>query len=689
MPRLTNLETFGVAAGVCFFHSAVVMRIPIVLFVALSAVSLRAQTTEPEERLTRWLDRIAQEQLDRREAQIKQVETVEAAERRKERVRKKILELIGGLPDYSGPLNGKVTGRIDKQKYIIEKIVFESLPRLYVTADLYRPNKPGRYPGVLIMLGHWDQGKIAEQRLAANLAMKGFVALAYDPIGQGERIQAYDRRTGGTLGGWSTEEHFQAGAQSLLAGEHFARYMIWDGKRALDYLTSRPEVEIERIGCTGCSGGGTLSSYLSALDPRVKAAAPACWMNSYRVLFTGPVGDSEQSIPNFLSAGLDETDYVELFAPKPWLIVSTIEDFFPLEGARDIFQEARAWYRLYNATDHVDWAVGPGPHGTPQPQRERIYEWMIRWLKDGQGDPKEEPVEMAPDHELLATATGQVTTDLGSREIYQIIHENFEKRRGSGTIPELRDEVRRLMVRGQETPVESRVTEETRTAEWITQKMLLETEPGIELNARLLVPRGEGRRPGLIVVETEATPSTLATDAVRRGAVVLALAPRGLPRSDDRRPFGGDYLANTRAFLVGLNLPGMRAYDIRRGVDFLASRHDVDAGAIRAVARGEAGIWLLLAAAVDPRMQRIWLDRTPHSLRAALDEPLNRNLHMAVIPGFCLKWDLADLVSAVQLRIVLWTDPTNWMRTVVPLGGTFRYRYLSEGDGPFLDELLR
>jgi len=689
MPRLTNLETFGVAAGVCFFHSAVVMRIPIVLFVALSAVSLRAQTTEPEERLTRWLDRIAQEQLDRREAQIKQVETVEAAERRKERVRKKILELIGGLPDYSGPLNGKVTGRIDKQKYIIEKIVFESLPRLYVTADLYRPNKPGRYPGVLIMLGHWDQGKIAEQRLAANLAMKGFVALAYDPIGQGERIQAYDRRTGGTLGGWSTEEHFQAGAQSLLAGEHFARYMIWDGKRALDYLTSRPEVEIERIGCTGCSGGGTLSSYLSALDPRVKAAAPACWMNSYRVLFTGPVGDSEQSIPNFLSAGLDETDYVELFAPKPWLIVSTIEDFFPLEGARDIFQEARAWYRLYNATDHVDWAVGPGPHGTPQPQRERIYEWMIRWLKDGQGDPKEEPVEMAPDHELLATATGQVTTDLGSREIYQIIHENFEKRRGSGTIPELRDEVRRLMVRGQETPVESRVTEETRTAEWITQKMLLETEPGIELNARLLVPRGEGRRPGLIVVETEATPSTLATDAVRRGAVVLALAPRGLPRSDDRRPFGGDYLANTRAFLVGLNLPGMRAYDIRRGVDFLASRHDVDAGAIRAVARGEAGIWLLLAAAVDPRMQRIWLDRTPHSLRAALDEPLNRNLHMAVIPGFCLKWDLADLVSATEGRSVLWTDPTNWMGVVTPVTGNFRYRYLSEGDGPFLDELLR
>ncbi len=667
------------------------MLIRMILSIALAAVSLAAQATDSETQLTRWLDRIAQAQLDKRDAVIKQIQTVEAAERRKEHVRKTILDLIGGLPDYSGPLNAKVTGRIDKQNYIIEKIVFESLPHFYVTGNLYRPSKPGRYPGVLIQLGHWDQGKVAEQRLAANFALKGFVAFACDPIGQGERIQAYDRRLGASLGGWSTEEHFQAGAQSLLAGEHFARYMIWDAKRALDYLVSRPEVDAERIGCTGCSGGGTLTAYISALDPRIKAAAPACWMNSYRALFTGPVGDSEQSVPNFISSGLDETDYVELFAPKPWLIVSTIEDFFSLEGARTVYNEARGWYRLYNAEDHVDWAVGPGPHGTPQPLRERIYEWMIRWLKDGHGSVNEEPVEMEPDHELLATAGGQVTLDLGSREIYEIIRERFERRRekGARNTKELVDAVRQLMSPLQEMPLGSRVTEETRTSEWISQKMLLETEPGVELHGTLLVPRAVGRKPAVLVVETESTSSTLATDAVRRGVVVLTLAPRGFPRTDDRRPFGGDYAANTRAFLVGRNMAGMRAYDIQRGVDFLAARPDVDAGAIRGIARGEPGIWLLMAAAVDPRLQRIWLDRTPHSLRAALDEPLNRNLHMAVIPGFCLKWDLPDLAAAMDARPVLWTDPTNWMRVVTPLAGNFRYRYSSEGDAPYLDDLLK
>ena len=616
--------------------------------------------------------------------------TLEAAARRQNDVRRKIIDLIGGLPDYHGPLHAKTTGRVDRQNYIIEKVIFESLPNFHVTGDLYRPNRPGRFPAVLIMLGHWDQGKAAEQRLATNLALKGFVAFAYDPIGQGERIQAFDRRTGATLGGWSTEEHFQAGAQSLLAGEHLARYMIWDGMRALDYLATRPEVDLERIGCTGCSGGGTLSTYVSALDARIKAAAPACWMNSYRVLFTGPVGDSEQSIPNFLSSGLDETDYVELFAPKPWLIVSTIEDFFPLEGARVVFHEAREWYRLFHAEDHVDWAVGPGPHGTPQPQRERIYEWMIRWLKDGQGDPREEPADLVPDHELWATVSGQTTVDLGSREMYQVIHESLDQRRkATRRTGNVSEEVRSLMPPAQADPVTSRVKEESRTSDVVSQQLVLEVEPGIELQARFLAPRTPGRKPAVLLVETDAGPSTLAAGAARRERVVLELAPRGFPRSDDKRPFGGDYLANTRAFLIGRNLPAMRAFDISRGVEFLCKRPDVDPAAIRAMARGESGIWLLMAAAVDSRIQRIWLDRTPYSLASAFDGPLNRNLHMAVIPGFCQRWDLEDMVAALAPRKVIWTDPTSWMGAVTPLPGNFRYRYLSQGDDRFLDELLQ
>src|SRR5262249_25917919 len=382
-----------------------------------------------DDHFLKWMDRIAQDQLSEREAAVAKIQTAAEAEARKQAVREKIFELIGGLPDYSGPLNAKITGRIDTQKYVIEKVIFESLPKVFVTGNVYHPKETGRYPGVLIPMGHWIEGKPAAQEIAANLAMKGFVALAYDPIGQGERLQAYDQRTRASLAGGSTDQHILAGGQTLLGGGSFARYRIWDAKRALDYLVSRPDVESEKIGCTGCSGGGTLTTYIAALDPRIKVAVPACYMSTFRLLFSGPTGDSEQSVPGFLSSGLDLADYVELFAPKPYLIVSTVADFFPIEGARHPSQEAREWYGLYKAQDKIQWAIGPGGHGTPQEVRERIYDWMIRWLKDGKGDYHEEPIEPQPVFKLFASESGQA----GGRDIYEVIADEFRRRQSGGT----------------------------------------------------------------------------------------------------------------------------------------------------------------------------------------------------------------------------------------------------------------
>jgi len=660
------------------------MRLLLVIF-PLVCSSVFAQETDAERRLLRWMDRIAQQQLDARAKRIDEVRSIEDAEHRKAEVRAKILELVGGLPDYNGPLKASVTGRIERPRYVIEKVVFESLPRLLVTANLYRPKQPGKYPGVLLPLGHWEEGKPAMQRIAINLALKGFVALAYDPLGQGERLQAYDPRLGRSLAGGATDQHFLAGAQSLLVGESFARYRIWDAKRALDYLLSRPEVEADKIGCTGCSGGGTLTTYISALDSRIKVAAPACYMNSFRILFSGSVGDSEQSLPGFLSAGLDQTDYVELFAPKPWLIASTLEDFFTPEGARQVFEEARRWYRIYGSEEKVQWVLGPGEHGTPAVVREAIYEWMIRWLRGGKGDPHEEDVEILPAHALLAAKSGQVSEE-GSLDIWQVILEKFQRRKG--TIEELHAELRQLVNPTSSMP-RVRVTSEKFGREWDTQTLLLETEPGLEIDATLLIPRAPGHKPGAILVESQASPSELASQLAGRGTVVLALAPRGLPHHDEATAFVGDWLANSRAWLIGKNLPGMRALDILRSLDWLAARPDVDPKSIHAVARGVAGVWLLMAAAMDSRLTRIWIDRTPYSLRSALEQPLHKNLHAAVIPGFCLRWDLDELRQAIAPRHVFWTDPTDWMDKVVPLAGDFRYRGFEEEDEQILNEWVR
>ncbi|MSV27508.1 MAG: hypothetical protein EXQ52_02005 [Bryobacterales bacterium] len=650
------------------------MRILLLCIVWTVAAPLPGQ-----DRFVQWMDRIAQKQLDAREAAVAKIRTVEEAEARKTAVRARLLELLGGLPDYNGPLNAKVTGRLEKPRYTIEKVIFESLPQLYVTANLYLPRDGGKHPGILFPLGHWDNGKPAVQRTAANLALKGFAVLVYDPLGQGERQQAYDRRIGGSLAGGSVEQHLMAGGQSVLAGESFARYRIWDAKRALDYLVSRPEVDGGKIGCTGCSGGGTVATYISALDSRIKVAAPACYMNTFRLLFAGPTGDSEQTWPGFLSSGLDLADYAELFAPKPWLISSTVGDFFPIEGARHFFHEARNWYGIYGAREKIKWAIGPGGHGTPVEVREAIYEWMIRWLKNGKGDPKEadwkeEPVDFEPDFRLFAEAGGQV----GGRGIFQVIKEVFDKRRVAGTKEEMLAELRRIAPSPDQRPPVTKVISETAGVEVRTQQIAFETEPGLEIEGTLYIPVARGRKPAMLLLDVKAgTAAKLAAD----GHVTLALTPRG--SKEPVNPvfrFSGDWLTNTRAWLIGRNLPGMRAADVMRGVDLLVARGDVNAASVRVGARGVAGVWALIAGALDPRISKVSLDRTPNSWRSALDQPLHRDLHAALIPGFALRWDLEDIIRAISPRPVAWTDPTNWMGTVQGGIAGFHYRTFEDLD---------
>ncbi|HUS08780.1 MAG TPA: acetylxylan esterase [Bryobacteraceae bacterium] len=576
--------------------------LPLFLFTSL----LSAQEGE----FLKRMDAVAQKQLAKRSEVIQAITTRDQAERRKQTVRAKVLELLGGLPTYNGPLNPRVTGRLDRGQYLIEKVIFDSLPGLHVTANLYRPSAAGKYPGILLPLGHYENGKpaVPVQTIAANLVLKGFIVLVYDPLGQGERLQAYDAATGKSRAGGSTEQHIIAGGQSILVGQTFARYRIWDAKRALDYLVSRPEVDTGKIGCTGCSGGGTIATYISALDPRIKVAAPTCYLNSYRTLFAGSVGDSEQSLPNFISSGLDETDYVEMFAPKPWLMGSTKEDFFTVKGAGQVYEEAKRWYGIYGAADRLKWVVGPGPHGTPVEIREAIYEWMIRWLKDGKGDAKEQPSTPLPDKELFASESGQA----GGRQIHEVIREApFQQ----GSQAELKAKVSQWMRAG---------------------------ELEMPLQVQVLPAKAQGRRPAVILVET--APPQDATKLAMDNEVVAVLVPTGLPaRTRPGRAFSGDWLANTRALMIGYNLTGIRARDIVRTVDLLSARPDVDPRQIRVAAKGMAGVWAQLARFSDARITGATAEGTPRSLRELLDAPAVRDVHDAALPGFLLHWDLKDL----------------------------------------------
>ena len=504
------------------------------------------------------------------------------------------------------------------------------------------------------------------------------MALTYDPLGLGERKQTYDARIGQSIAGCCANEHLQAGAQAMLIGQSVARYFIFDAMRALDYLVSRREVDAERIGAAGCSGGGNVTTFVSALDPRIKAAAPACYLNSLRVLFTGPTPDSEMSMPRFVEAGLDHADFLEMAAPKPWLILATAGDFFTPAGARIVYEEARRWYGLFGAEERVRYFVGPGPHGTPLETREEINAWMIRWLAGGKGDAKEEAAAALLGCGVGGDGVGAGGERAGEPQVHEVIRTEMRARRQSRPLAELPAYLRGLGITTDRRAPVARTVEGERIA--------FQSEPGVEIQGTLHVPRGPGRKPALLLV-ADGSSAALAEKAA--GKVVLEIEPRDTTASNDKRPYLGNWLVNERADLIGRSLPAMRARDILRAVDVLATRADVDPSMIRAAAAEVKGIWLLLAAAADDRIGGVWLDRTPATLSSAMDAPLNTNLFDALIRGFLLHWDLPDLVRAMGNRPAIRTDPQDWNRKAVVAGAGFRYRGNGESDESLLKELFR
>ncbi len=620
---------------------------------AIAAASLLPGAEEPK--LLNWMNNIAQAQLAERGKKIAAIKTIEQARERQQWVRRRVLELIGGLPDYTGPLNSRTTGTLDGGTFTIEKIAFESLPSYWVTANLYLPKSPGKHPAVLFALGHWTEGKAAAQRIAANLANKGLVVLAFDPMGQGERNQAWDKRTGTGLAGGTTDQHFAVGTQSILMGESFMRYRLWDAKRALDYLVARPEVNALKVGATGCSGGGTITTYISALDPRIQVAAPACYIQSFQLLFKGPIGDSEQSVPGFLSSGLDQTDYVQSFAPKPWLISSTEKDFFTPAAAKIVYEESQKWYGLWDAKDKVKWVIGPGGHGTPLIVRETIYGWFTKWLASSE-DAKEDPkLKMFSNLDLQVTKTGQVAEEWNSIDLTEYLRQQMKSKIKPGSVQELRTYIRQIA----------------------------QTEPGLEIKTTKISEARSGS-PTVLVVDSYGIITDRMKTMAARGAGVWSVTPRGWPISNaERHSALGDWITNTRAWLIGRNLPGMRVNDILAGVDATGKQK------VRLVADGVAGIWALMAAAIDSRIEAVWVDRTPYSLRAAFDSPVHHQLHDATMPGFVLHWDLSDVVAAFDGRKLLWTDPVNWNNEFVRVAGpAYQYRYFDQMDEGLIEQIL-
>ncbi len=328
------------------------------------------------------------------------------------------------------PLNAKVTGKLERENFNVEKIIFESHPGFYVTAAMFIPKnlqKPA--PAVIYCSGHTELGFRSEvyQRVMINLVEKGFVVFAFDPIGLGERLQYVDPETGKSKVGGSTTEHSYAGIQTLLTGTSISDYFIWDGVRALDYLETRPEVDLERIGITGRSGGGTQSALIAATDERIYAAAPECYITNFKRLLQsiGPQ-DAEQNPFNFIKNGFDHADFLHIRAPKPALIITTTHDFFSQQGARETFAEIQKSYAALGQPENIQFTEDFGKHESTKKNRETLYAFFQKQLQLP-GDNSDHEITPFTVEELRCTATGQVETSLKGETVFSLNQKYFKK----------------------------------------------------------------------------------------------------------------------------------------------------------------------------------------------------------------------------------------------------------------------
>lgn len=365
--------------------------------------------TDANNTLYHTLCREAFHHLDLRQERVRNIQDGAAWQAYREEIRAKLNHAVGPLPAKT-PLKPKVTGRLKGDGYTIEKILFQSQPDFYVTACLFLPEKKGKHPAVVYCSGHSNEGFRLPVYLLPilNLVKKGFVVLAFDPAGQGERLQYYDPQTGKSAVGGPTREHSYAGAQCFLAGYSPALYWIWDGVRAVDYLVSRAEVDAQRIGITGRSGGGTQSAYIAAFDERIRATAPECYITSFRRLLqsVGPQ-DAEQHFYHGIAAGIDMADLLLVRAPRPALVIATTRDYFSVQGARETYAEVSRIYRMLDAGDLLQMTEDDSVHASTKKNREAMYAFFQKQL--GQpGSAAELEVTLPDPKTLQVTATGQV-----------------------------------------------------------------------------------------------------------------------------------------------------------------------------------------------------------------------------------------------------------------------------------------
>ncbi|MCW5963382.1 MAG: acetylxylan esterase [Bryobacterales bacterium] len=634
--------------------------------------------------LRSYLDTLAERHFAERERSIAAIQTSDALRQRQRHVRETVLRGFDGWPEKT-PLNARIVGRVERDGYRVEKLLFESMPGLFVTANVYVPTNPahgaGPFPAVLGTAGHHDDGKLAPiyQNGWVGLARRGFVVLAYDPIGQGERLQYIDEDTGESLVGNGTREHIMLGLASLITGTNFARYEVWDGIRAVDYLLTRSDVDATRLAVVGNSGGGTQSAYLNLLEPRLATASPSCYITSWRQLWHDPgPQDSEQVFVDFVKDGFDFADFLTAWAPRPVQMLAAIRDFFPIAGARAAFAETQRMYGLMGATEKTGYFEYDDTHGWSQPRREATYRWLTKWLQGREDSQPEAPFTPEDAKLLHVTEKGQVLLSLGGRSLQQILRERAASQhaaRQALSIPDadrtafrqLLKETLRMLPREAQAGAEGNVVSAIRRDAYRMDKFIAPVGSGGRVPGLLAVPDRAASNARLIVYlddrgkAAEAGEQGLIAAFAKAGHAVLSIDVRGAGEwaaEDKMVGYTPMYREAMRALLVGTTLAAIQTQDLLAAIQSAPLPEAWRDKPIRLVGKGNMG-WIALFAvslAADPlaaRIEGVAAEEALLSYNDIVRSPRHYFATSVVVPGVLKAFDIPDVVASLATKEVL------------------------------------
>lgn len=598
-------------------------------------------------------------------------------------VRARIRESFGPLPEKT-PLNAKVTLTVERDGYRIECVIFESRPGFLVTGNLYVPTgRKQPMPGVVGVCGHSLNGKAAEayQAFAQNLARLGMVCFIFDPVGQGERFQFLTDAHKSKLGG-GVAEHIQMGNPQALVGEFIGTWFAWDGIRALDYLLTRPEVDPQRVGVTGNSGGGTQTTWLCGLEPRFTMAAPACFVTTFRRDAENELPqDTEQCPPRALALGLDHSDFLAAMAPKPVIILAQEKDFFDTRGSIETYERLKHLYTLLGAPENIALQVGPDPHGYTQPNREAMYRFFSRVT--GGPDVKAEPaLTVEKDETLWCTPQGQVG-DLKSRTLMSITREigaALAKKRAALRGHALQDAARELLklplLDG--TAPDYRILRSAGARKYPTKgycTYAVETEPRIHalltrlsdeaLTSRLPV----GVKQAVLYVSHQSADAELRDEplvkeliAAAPGAAFFACDVRGIGESQPDTcgakqflaPYGSHYFYAAHSLMLDRPLVGQRTFDVLRLVELLhAAGHDE----VHLVGNGWGALPAAFAALLSDGVKQVTLKHALTSFADLIADEDQKWPYATMLPDVLKRLDLPDCYAELKSKNLRLIEP--------------------------------